>query len=225
MRVLIVEDARDLATNIAEFLAQHEVTTRIALDGDKAMAAAAQERFSVVVLDLSLPDVEGLELCRKLQATGPGMKVLMLTARDTEADKLRGFDAGADDYLTKPFSLPELLARIRALARRGVGPDEVLRIADLSFDLRTLHLQRGSRVIRLPGSSLRLLQRLMEISPQVLSREAAAELLWGKPGIRSEAALRGHIHAIRCAIDDGFDLKLLHTLHGVGYRLSVELPE
>lgn len=222
MRVLIVEDNRDLAANVAEYLTQHHVFAKITPDGEKALASAARERFDVVLLDLNLPDVEGLELCRRLQCGGPGTKVLMLTARDTGRDKLAGFEAGADDYVTKPFNLPELLARIRALARRGAGPDQVLAVADLTFDLRTLHVQRAGRIIRLPGSSLRLLQRLLEISPAVLRRHEAAELLWGKAGVRTEAALRGHIHAIRCGIDDGFELKLLHTLHGKGYKLSVD---
>jgi DNA-binding response OmpR family regulator len=144
----------------------------------------------------------------------------MLTARDTEFDKLAGFDAGADDYVTKPFSLPELLARIRALARRSAAPGQHLQVADLSLDTRTLHVHRGTKRIELPAAGLRLLERLLEISPGVLTREEAERLLWGRSGIRSEAALRGHIHALRLAIDTGFDHKLLHTVHGVGYRLA-----
>lgn len=224
MRVLIVEDDRDIAANVAEYFTQHGISISTARTGEAGLRAMARGTFDVVLLDLNLPDYEGLELCQALRTCGPATKVLMLTARDTEPDKLAGFGAGADDYVTKPYSLPELLARVHALARRGAAPGKVLRVADLSLDTRTLALERAGRAIKLTGTSLRLLERLLEISPSVLSRREAEELLWGRHGIRSEAALRGHIHAIRCGIDDGHAVKLLQTLHGVGYRLATGEP-
>jgi DNA-binding response OmpR family regulator len=220
MRVLIVEDDVDLAANIAEFLAAEGIGAATATDGGRAISQLERDRFSVVLLDVNLPDVSGFALCGEIHALAPRTKVLMLTARDTEFEKLAGFDAGADDYVTKPFSLPELLARIRALARRSAAPGQHLQVADLSLDTRTLHVHRGTKRIELPAAGLRLLERLLEISPGVLTREEAERLLWGRSGIRSEAALRGHIHALRLAIDTGFDHKLLHTVHGVGYRLA-----
>ena len=146
----------------------------------------------------------------------------MLTARDTELDKLEGFEAGADDYLTKPFSLPELLARLHALKRRQSVSSAVLEVADLSFDPRTLIVSRAGRQVELTPIGLRLLEQLMRASPGVVTRAQIERTVWGGEPPQSDAALRGHIHALRTAIDPGFGPKLLHTVHGIGYRLALE---
>jgi DNA-binding response OmpR family regulator len=146
----------------------------------------------------------------------------MLTARDTEADKIVGFEAGADDYVTKPFSLAELHARLTALSRRGSAnsTSDVLRIADLSFYLLARIARRGERRLDLTRASLKLLEALMRAAPGVLSREAAERAIWGDDPPESDASLRGHLHALRRAVDEGETVKLVHTLHGIGYRVT-----
>lgn len=223
MRVLVIEDNRDLAANIGEFLESRGHVIDYALDGLTGLHLAAVNPYDAVVLDLGLPGLDGLTLCRRLRedARRP-VPVLMLTARDLEHDKLAGFNAGADDYLVKPFSLPELHARLKAINRRVTGASDVLQVADLSLDIRTLHVHRGGRRIVLTPAQLRLLERLIRASPGVLSRREAENAIWGDDPPESDAALRGHIHALRGAVDHGFSIKLLHTIHGVGYRLVPE---
>jgi DNA-binding response OmpR family regulator len=145
----------------------------------------------------------------------------MLGSRDTEADKLHGFDAGADDYLTKPFSPRELHARLKVLVRRARGFGEALQVADLTFSPRTLLIQRGSRPITLTPIAMRILEQLMRASPGVVTREQIERTVWGDDRPGSDAAIRGHILIIRNAIDSEFEPKLLHTVHGIGYRLGI----
>jgi DNA-binding response OmpR family regulator len=221
MHILLVEDNQDLAANIGEFLESRGDVVDYAADGVTGLHLASTHRYDAVVLDLGLPGIDGLALCRRLREdTRSDVPVLILTARDTERDKLTGFELGADDYLVKPFSLPELHARLKALGRRAVGRAEVLQIADLSFDVRALIVRRRGRRIDLTPAGLRLLERLMRASPGVLSRRDAERAIWGEEPPDSDAALRGHIHALRQALDQGFEPKLLHTVHGVGYRLA-----
>jgi len=223
MRILLIEDHHDLAANIGEYFEQRGHVVDYAGDGLSGLHLAAVNAYDALVLDINLPGLDGLSLCRKLrsEARSP-VPVLMLTARDTERDKLTGFDAGADDYLTKPFSLPEMEARLRALTRRGTPPADVLHVADLSFDLRTLVVRRGSRRIQLTPLGLRLLEALMRVSPAVVSRRDAERTLWGESPPDSDAALRGHVHALRAALDPPLTPKLLHTVHGIGYRLALD---
>jgi DNA-binding response OmpR family regulator len=165
--------------------------------------------------------MDGITLCKRLRETArKDVPLLMLTAKDTEADKLRGFEAGADDYLTKPFSLPELLARLTAIVRRTVGAKGVLHVEDLTFDLRTLSIRRGNRTITLAQTGMRILEQLMRASPGVVTREQIERSVWGADRPESDAALRVHIFAIRSAIDGEGERKLLHTVHGTGYRLA-----
>ena len=223
MRILLIEDHHDLAANIGEYFEQRGHVVDYAGDGLSGLHLAAVNAYDALVLDVSLPGLDGLALCRKLrgEARSP-VPVLMLTARDTERDKLTGFDAGADDYLTKPFSLPELEARLKALTRRGAPPSDVLRAADLSFDLRSLVVRRGSRRLELTPAALKLLEALMRAAPAVVSRPAAERALWGDDPPDSDAALRGHVHALRAALDPPLTPKLLHTVHGIGYRLALD---
>jgi DNA-binding response OmpR family regulator len=224
MRVLIVEDNRDLAANIGEYLEDRAETVDYATDGLTGLHLAATQSYDAIVLDLGLPALDGISLCKRLRldAQSP-VPVLMLTARDTERDKLSGFDVGADDYLTKPFSLPEMHARLKALVRRGCGArHRVLRIADLEFDTHTLIARRGGRRVELTPSGIKLLETLMRASPGVVVRRDVEYALWGDDPPESEAALRGHIHALRAALDQGEPAKLLHTVHGMGYRLAAD---
>jgi DNA-binding response OmpR family regulator len=221
MHVLLVEDNVDLAANVGEFLESRGYVVDYAADGVTGLHLAVTHRYDAVVLDLGLPGIDGLALCKRLREDARSdVPVLMLTAKDTERDKLTGFDLGADDYLVKPFSLAELHARLKALGRRAGRREEVLQIADLSFDVRTLIVRRGGRRVDLTPAGFKLLEKLMRASPGVLSRRDAERALWGEDPPESDAALRGHIHALRQTLDQGLEPKLLHTVHGVGYRLA-----
>lgn len=221
MRILLVEDNRDLAANVGEFLESRGHVVDYAADGLTGLHLAATHRYDVLVLDIGLPGIDGVALCKRLREDArSNIPVLMLTAKDTERDKLAGFEAGTDDYLVKPFSLAELHARLNALARRAGSRVEVLQVADLSFDVRTLIARRGGERVELTPAGLKLLERLMRASPGVLSRQDAERAIWGEDPPDSDAALRGHIHALRQAVDQSFEPKLLHTVHGVGYRLT-----
>ncbi|HEY0975573.1 MAG TPA: response regulator transcription factor [Solimonas sp.] len=224
MRLLLIEDNRDLAANIGEFLESRRHIVDYASDGLSGLHLAAVNSYDVVVLDLGLPGLDGVSLCKRLRDDArSSLPVLMLTARDTERDKLVGFDAGADDYLTKPFSLPELLARLTALQRRATGAHlSLLQVADLVLDTRSLVCRRAGRRLDLTPTGLRLLERLLAVSPRVVARRDVETLIWGDDPPDSDAALRAHIHALRQAIDRDQPVKLLHTVHGIGYRLGVD---
>ena len=226
MHLLIIEDNADLAANMGEYLQAHEHVVDYAGDGLSGLHLAAVNTYDALVLDLNLPGLDGMSICRKLREdAGSAVRILMLTARDTEQDKITGLDAGADDYLTKPFSLAELNARLRALGRRSSGGNPVLRVADLRFDTRSLIAWRGKRRLELTRAGLKLLEALLRAAPGVLSREAAERAIWGDDAPDSDASLRGHVHTLRRLIDEGEAVKLLHTLHGVGYRLAADARE
>ena len=221
MQLLLIEDNLDLSANVGEFLESRGHVVDYARDGAKGLELAANDSYDAVILDLGLPGMDGVTLCQRLRETArKDVPLLMLTARDTEADKLRGFEAGADDYLTKPFSLPELLARLNAIVRRTVGAKGVLHVEDLTFDLRTLSIRRGNRIVTLAQTGMRILEQLMRASPGVVTREQIERSVWGADRPESDAALRVHIFAIRSAIDGEGERKLLHTVHGTGYRLA-----
>ena len=220
MHVLLVEDDLDLAANIREFLESGRHTVDCASSGVRGLHLASGEGYDAVILDLGLPDMDGLTVCQRLRETSRrDVPVLMLSGRSTEADKLRGFDAGADDYVTKPFSLLELSARLKALVRRASGA-QVLQVEDLRFDLRTLIVQRGDRPVSLGPTGMRILEQLMRASPGVVTRRQLERTVWGEEPPGTDAALRGHILTIRTALDAGAEPKLLHTIHGIGYRLA-----
>lgn len=221
MHILIIEDHADLAANIGEFLTGSGNVVDYAADGLTGLHLASVNAYDAIVLDLGLPGIDGLTLCRRLREEGGNtVPLIMLTARDTEHDKLAGFSSGADDYLTKPFSLPELQARLQALVRRVRGREQILRVEDLQLDLRTLVARRGERRLMLRPTELRLLEILMRAAPALVARQEVARHLWGDNLPESDAALRGHIHALRSAIDGNEQVSLLHTVHGVGYRLG-----
>ncbi len=223
VRILLVEDNADLAANISEFLLSRGQVVDHARDGRTGLRLAASNPYDALILDLTLPGMDGLALCQRLrEGAHRDLSILMLTARDTEMDKLRGFDAGADDYLTKPFSLPELLARLKALKRRQSDAGTVLEVADLSLDPHTLIVRRGGRRIELAPTALRLLEQLMRAAPGVVTRAQIERTIWGGDPPQSDAALRGHVHALRAAIDGAGETRLLQTVHGIGYRLACD---
>lgn len=219
-RVLLVEDNRSLAANVHEYLAATGWRVDHAYDGAAALVLAARETFDLIVLDIALPRIDGFGVCARLRKDlGLTVPVLMLTARDTLPDKLDGFAAGADDYLTKPFALAELDVRLRALLRRERGRDTRLVVGDLVFDTQTREVVRAGKPLRLSPTGLRLLECLMRRSPAVVGRAELAYQIWGDDPPAAEAALRVHLHALRVAVDRPFARRLLHTLPGSGYAL------
>lgn len=221
MYILLIEDNADLATNVGEYLEEHGHIIDYAQDGVTGLHLATVNGYDIIVLDLQLPGIDGLTLCQRLRGDARSqVPILMLTARDTVQNKLEGFAAGADDYLTKPFSLAELLARMKSLVRRAEGTSDWLQVADLSLDLKTLILRRGQQRLKLTPTGLRLLELLMRASPSVVSRAAVERTIWVDDPPDNDASLRGHIHNLRVVIDAPFDRKLLKTIHGIGYRLA-----
>lgn len=220
MHILVIEDNSDIAANIGDFLADKGHVVDFAGDGVTGLHLAVVEDFDAIVLDLTLPGIDGLEVCRKLrQEARKQTPVLMLTARDTLDQKLAGFDTGADDYLVKPFALQELEARLSVLSRRTRGPQSrVLRVADLEFNLDTLVIVRQGKSLQLNPTGLKLLQCLMESSPSVVTRRELEMRVWGEE-LPDSDSLRVHIHGLRAAIDKPFDKPLIHTRHGIGYCL------
>nr|WP_064667438.1 response regulator transcription factor [Pseudoalteromonas prydzensis] len=221
MRALIVEDNRDICENIAAYLEQHSYILDFAYDGISAMHLALTTSFDVIVLDLMLPGMDGLSFCQKLRADAKlETPVLMLTARDTLDDKLKGFAAGADDYLVKPFALQELHARLQALYKRSHGKtDNLLIVGELTLNKSTLQVHRAGRCVELNPTGMKLLQRLMEQAPSVVARDTLETLLWADERPDGDA-LRSHMYKLRQAIDRPFDSPLIHTVHRIGYRIA-----
>lgn len=222
MDVLIVEDNVDLCANTWDFLESRGHTVDAAYDGASGLNAATEHDFDIIVLDLKLPNIDGLEVCRRLRTDiGKSTPILMLSVKDALEDKLRGFDSGADDYLVKPFALQELEARLLALMKR-VQPnavDKVLRVADLTMNLKTLEVERAGHPIKLTPMNRRILEVLMRETHHVVPKKRLEALIWdGKPP--DSDTLRSHIHALRSAIDKPFDRALIRTFHGIGYRLA-----
>lgn len=220
--ILLIEDNRGIAEMVGEFLERRGYGVDYAADGVTGLRLAIQNSYDVVVLDLMLPGLDGLELCRKLrQDAKRSTPVLMLTARDTLEDKLNGLDAGADDYLVKPFEIRELEARVRALIRRERRQvsAETLRVGDLVLDTASLRLSRGGKELMLSPIGLKLLTILMRESPRVVSRRDIEREVWGDL-LPDSDTLRSHLYNLRRVIDKPFDKPLLHTIHSAGYRLA-----
>ena len=222
-RVLIVEDNKDIALLLVDFFSDRQQIVDYAHDGLSGLHLAASNEYDAIILDLSLPGVDGLELCRQLRTVKHSdVPILMLTARDTLDDKLTGFSAGADDYLVKPFELQEVYARIQALWRRSKqSVKSILKVSDLALNTETREVHRGDVVINLNPIPFKILQLLMENSHRVVTRREIETQVWGDEATDSDA-LRTHISALRNAIDKPFSSKLLHTMHGIGYRLYDE---
>ena len=222
MRLLIIEDNRDLSFELTDFFEQQGDIIDTAADGITGLHLAVVNQYDAIVLDLTLPGIDGLELCRRLRHdAGNWVPVIMLTARDTLADRVSGFEHGADDYLVKPFSLKELKLRLNALTRRntGVNQQTTLRIADLKLVPETREVTRGNEPIELTSIEFQILELLMRQSPRVVSRQNIEYSIWGDTPPEGEA-LRVHIHHLRNAIDKPFADPLLHTVRGVGYQLK-----
>jgi DNA-binding response OmpR family regulator len=220
MRILVIEDNRDIAANLGDFLEDRGHTVDYAADGVTGLHLAVVNDFDAVVLDLNLPGIDGIEVCKKLRMEARKQTpVLMLTARDSLDSKLAGFDSGADDYLVKPFALQEVEARLLVLARRiKTQAPRTLVISDLEYNLDTLEVWRAGEPIQLNPTALKILQALMEASPSVVTRNELETKVWGEE-LPDSDSLRVHIHGLRAAIDKPFPVALIQTRHGIGYRI------
>ncbi len=220
--ILLIEDNRNISEMVGEYLERRGFRVDYAADGQQGYQQAVDDTFDVIILDLMLPRLDGLELCRRLrQEAKKSTPVLMLTARDTLDDKIRGLEAGGDDYLVKPFALQELEARVRALIRRDRRQvsAETLRVGDLTLDTATLRATRAGRELQLSPIGLKLLTILMRESPRVVSRRDIEREIWGDAMPDSDT-LRSHLYNLRKVIDKPFQKSLLHTIHSAGYRLA-----
>ncbi|MGZ8165523.1 MAG: response regulator transcription factor [Methylobacter sp.] len=222
MRLLIIEDNQDLSIELADFFELQGDIIDTAADGVTGLHLAVVNQYDAIILDLMLPGIDGLELCRRLRNdAGNWIPVLMLTARDTLPDRLKGFEHGADDYLVKPFSLMELKLRLTALTRRhsGINQQTALSVADLKLVPETREVSRAGMAIELTAIEFQILELLMRQSPRVVSRQNIEYNIWGDTPPDAEA-LRVHIHHLRNAIDKSFPVPLLHTVRGIGYQLK-----
>ncbi len=219
LTVLLVEDDQDLADTIMEYLELEQITCHSASNGVAGLNLAEQNRYDVLLLDLNLPRLDGLTLCRKLRDQGDDTPVLMLTARDGLDDKLDGFRAGTDDYLVKPFELQELVVRIFALSRRRSGEVKKLSCADLEMNLQTHTVTRRGMPLKLSPTGWKLLEVLLRASPAAVSRQELAEKVWGDD-LPDSNSLKVHIFNLRKAVDAPFETSLLHTVAGHGFVLS-----
>ena len=228
MRILVVDDDRAVRESLRRSLSFNGYTVDLAEDGVEALEAITNDRPDAVVLDVMMPRMDGLEVCRQMRSTGDDLPILVLTARDSVSERVGGLDAGADDYLPKPFALEELLARLRALLRR-TGPEEssesaVMTFADLTLDPGTREVHRGKRAISLTRTEFALLEMLIANPRRVLTRSRILEEVWGFDFPTSGNALEVYVGYLRRKTEAEGEPRLIHTVRGVGYVLRETPP-
>ncbi|MEU7764006.1 response regulator transcription factor [Nocardia sp. NPDC049190] len=228
MRILVVDDDRAVRESLRRSLTFNGYSVDLAVDGVDALEKATAQRPDALVLDVMMPRLDGLEVCRRLRSTGDDLPILVLTARDSVSERVAGLDAGADDYLPKPFALEELLARLRALLRRTTAdPGEVseaMKFADLSLDPVTREVSRAARQISLTRTEFALLEMLMANPRRVLTRSRILEEVWGYDFPTSGNALEVYIGYLRRKTEAEGESRLIHTVRGVGYVLRETPP-
>ena len=231
MRILVVDDDRAVRESLRRSLEFNGYQVDLASDGQQALDSVTSARPDAMVLDVMMPRLDGLEVCRRLRGTGDDLPILVLTARDLVSDRVAGLDAGADDYLPKPFALEELLARLRALLRRAVADlngaktaAPTLRFADLEMDLGTREVRRGDRWISLTRTEFALLELLLSHPKQVLTRSRILEEVWGYVFPTSGNALEVYVGYLRRKTEQDGEPRLIHTVRGVGYVLRETPP-
>jgi DNA-binding response OmpR family regulator len=224
MRVLVVEDERHISAYVKRGLEEQGYAVDTAYTGREALDWAETVEFDLIVLDLLLPELDGVSVCRKLRSRGCRAPILMLTARDALDDRVTGLDAGADDYLVKPFAMRELLARLRALGRRPTeGPRAaVQQLADLAMDTLTRRVSRGGKTVKLTAKEYAVLECLLREPERVFTRTQIAEHVWSYDVYNQSNVVDVYIRNLRRKLDDPYPLKLIHTVRGAGYRLSLE---
>jgi DNA-binding response OmpR family regulator len=223
MRILIVEDDRRLARQLKKGLDEQGHSATLAFDGIEGLAAAELSEFEVLVLDVMLPGLDGLTIVRRLRQKRIGTPILLLTARDTPDDVIAGLDAGADDYLTKPFSFKILVARLRALSRRKqVDPQTLLRIGDLVLDPATHEVKRSGLLVSLSRTEFVILEMLMRNAGRVISRTRLIEAVWGSDRDVQSNTLDVFMRQLRTKVEAPGTAKLVHTIRGIGYTVREE---
>ena len=225
-RVLVVDDDRAVRESLRRSLEFNGYAVALASDGAEALAAISGSAPDVVVMDVMMPRLDGLEATRALRKAGNDVPILVLTARDAVGDRVEGLDAGADDYLTKPFALQELLARLRALLRRVVphedAPDETLTFADLTMDMATREVHRGDRLVELTRTEFALLEMFLRRPRRVLERSFILEEVWGYDFPTTANSLEVYVGYVRRKTEAMGEPRLIHTVRGVGYVLKQE---
>ena len=222
MRILVVEDERVAAEVLAKGLREHAHAVDVAADGPAALERAATNDYDLIILDILLPRMNGLEVCSRLRADGVTVPILMLTARGGPDQRVEGLDAGADDYLSKPYHFPELLARVRALLRRGPAlAPAVLSVHDLRVDTRARRVERAGRGIALTTKEFALLEYLLRRQGEVVGRADIAEHVWDDSFDPMSNLIEVYIQRLRRKIDSGQPVTLIHTRRGAGYTLGV----
>jgi two-component system copper resistance phosphate regulon response regulator CusR len=222
MRILLVEDDRAIARFVAKGLREQAYAVDVVVDGDEAGYKLSINDYDAIILDVMIPGRDGFQVCRDLRSAGIAAPVIMLTARDTVRDRITGLDSGADDYLTKPFAVAELLARLRALLRRGqVVRPPTISIADLVLDTGAQQATRNGRALSLTTKEYALLEYLAREQGRVVSRAEIAEHVWDENFDPLTNLIDVHINRLRRKVDNGFATKLIHTRRGAGYMLAV----
>jgi two-component system copper resistance phosphate regulon response regulator CusR len=222
MRILIVEDEPVAAAVLAKGLREHAYAVDVAGDGTAALEQAIVNDYDLMIVDVLLPGINGVELCGRLRADGMTAPILMLTARGEPDQRVQGLDAGADDYLAKPYHFPELLARVRALLRRGPAlASSVLTVADLTIDTRARRIERAGRAIQLTTKEYALLEYLARRGGEVVGRGDIAEHVWDDSFDPMSNLIEVYIQRLRRKVDDGHAVKLIHTRRGAGYTLDI----
>ena len=220
MRILLVEDEKNVAAFIKKGLEEEAYTVDVAEDGPEGLLMATEANFDLIILDVMLPGMNGIELCKTLRAKGINKPILMLTAVDSVERKVEGLESGADDYLVKPFAFSELIARIKALLRRTSDIVSELSLDDLRIDLLARRVYRGKREIILTHKEFSLLEYLLRNKDRILSRTQIIENVWGYDFTPGTNIVDVHIKSLREKVDAGFKRKLIHTVRGTGYIMK-----
>lgn len=218
---LLIEDDKDLAEAISDYMELDGVEFDFAYNGLSGLNLALSNSYDIILTDLNMPKMDGIDVCQSLREKGVSTPILMLTARDTLDDKLTGFAAGSDDYLVKPFAMEELKVRVLALVRRAKGAVTSLSVGDLMVDLDQHQVSRAGQAIKLPPVCWKMLVCLIQNSPNVVSKSKLEEEVWGDE-LPNADSLKVHLFKLRQAIDAPFENKLIHTLHGVGIAIREE---
>lgn len=221
MNILIVEDDDSVARFLKQATTEAGYSSQVVEDGIDALDLAKTSSFDLILLDVMIPHMSGFEVCRHLRSANVTTPILIITAKDTLEDKIEGLDSGADDYVVKPFHIAELLARIRAMLRRGSSSPAILHVADLSLDPATRKAVRADKIIYLSATEYSLLEYLMRNAGRVLTRSMIMEHVWQYDFGGNDNVLDVYINYLRNKIDRGSDNPLIHTVRGVGYRMSI----